>query len=412
MRLSQLIACIGVVLAMSSPVQAEQPATGQWRAWLDSPGGELPFGLKLKQTGDNWSAWLINGTERIEIPKVRFENGDILFDIEHYDAILNAKVSRKGKRLDGEWRKTTKNGEVSKLPFHAQHKGGPRFATSTSHGKPAKKLANRWKVKFEKSDEPAIMLLDHHADGKVGATIMTTTGDYRFLEGLFDAGRLRLSVFDGAHAFLFDATMQPDGGLVGHFWSRDVWHESFTADPDPMVTLADGFEMVGFDRRFDISTLEFPGLDGRTRKLSEPALSGKVRLIEVFGTWCPNCHDASTYLQSLYEKYRSDGLIVVGLAFELTGDFNRDARQVKRFVDRYDVTYPMLLAGKADKGTIPSILPFLTKFRAYPTTVFVGSDNRIHAVHTGFTGPATGKSYKELQREFERIIKELLEEAK
>ncbi len=404
---------IGVCMfaIMVTPSIADEPVTGRWRAWLDSPGGELPFGLHLKQSGDGWSAWLMNGEERIEVPEVRFGDGRIVLDIGHYDAVITAKVSGRGKRLDGEWAKATKDGQVSRLPFHARRDGGPRFATSSGGGRAAKKLANRWKVRFEKSDEPAVMLVDHRSDGRVLATVMTTTGDYRFLEGMFEAGRLRLSVFDGAHAFLFDATLQSDGRLVGHFWSRDVWHETFEADPDPTATVADGFGAVGFDPDFDMSALSFPGLDGKLRKFSEPALSGKVRVIEVFGSWCPNCHDASTFLQSLYKQYRSEGLVVVGLAFELTGDFTRDARQVKRFIERVDATYPMLVAGKADKGSIPSVLRFLKSFRAYPTTVFVGADNRIKAVHTGFSGPATGRHYDELRAEFVKIIEEMLAEA-
>ncbi len=410
MNIDHRFTLVPLLLICASTI-ATPPKTGSWRAWLDSPGGELPFGLALKQQGDRWSAEVVNGRERIRLPNVTIAGNELRIDIDHYDAVIDAKITPDGKHLDGQWRKTTRDGKISKLPFHARAGKAPRFPVAPNRGKPGKKLASRWSVNFEKSDDPAIMLLEHRIDGRVDATIMTTTGDYRFLEGVYDQGRLRFSVFDGAHAFLFDATMQSDGGLAGHFWSRDVWHETFTADPDPTAKLDDGFHAVEFDATFDISTLEFPGLDGRTRKFVEPSLSGSARVIEIFGSWCPNCHDASAYLQSIHEKYHADGLRVIGIAFELTGDFKRDARQVSRFIDRHNITYPMLLAGKADKGAIPGMLQFLKDFRAYPTTVFVGPDNRIKAVHTGFAGPATGQAHDTLRTEYERIITEMLNEA-
>ena len=41
----------------------------------------------------------------------------------------------------------------------------------------------------------------------VTGTFRTKTGDYRYLEGVMDGNRLKLSTFDGAHAFLFTATV-------------------------------------------------------------------------------------------------------------------------------------------------------------------------------------------------------------
>ncbi|MFQ5502223.1 MAG: TlpA disulfide reductase family protein, partial [Phycisphaerae bacterium] len=269
-------------------------------------------------------------------------------------------------------------------------------------------IAGRWKVRFSRSDEPAVGIFDQRPDGAVEGTFLTTTGDYRFLAGRYEAGRLRLSCFDGAHAFLFDASIQPDGSLMGDFQSRDTWHETWTATRDDKVALPDGFKLSRATDRPSLENLKFRDLSGTLRSPADAAFAGTVRIIEVFGSWCPNCHDASAYLSELDHKYRDRGLSILGLAFEVTGDFERDARQVRRFIRRHGIEFPVLLAGLSDKKEASKALPFLDQVRAYPTTLFLKADGTIQAVYTGFSGPATGEEYQGLRRKFEKLIETML----
>ena len=71
--------------------------------------------------------------------------------------------------------------------------------------------------------------------------------------------------------------------------------------------------------------------------------------------------------------------------------------------------YPVLVAGMSDKELATKSIPFLDRVRSYPTTIFVDSDDEVVAIHTGFTGPATGNAYDELKSQFEEIIQKLLE---
>jgi len=246
------------------------------------------------------------------------------------------------------------------------------------------------------------------ADGMIEGTFLTTTGDYGYLSGTYEAGRLRLSCFDGAHAFLFDATMQADGTLKGDFWSRDTWHETWTATRDEKAPLPDSYSKTHWTGGVALDALRFPDLDGQIHSLDDPAFRGRARIIEVFGSWCPNCNDASRFLAELDRRYHDRGLRIVGLAFELTGDFSRDAAQVRKFAKVNGVEYPILIAGTSDKAVASSALPVLDRLRGYPTTILLRGDGTVRAVHTGFSGPATGADHDELRREFEEMVVDLL----
>ena len=132
----------------------------------------------------------------------------------------------------------------------------------------------------------------------------------------------------------------------------------------------------------------------------------------MFGSWCPNCHDAAAYFAELQKRYGDKGLSILGLAFELTGDLQRDAEQVRKYLKRHGSNYPVLIAGMADKAKASESLPLLDRVRSYPTTIFIDSSGQIRAVHTGFSGPATGAAYSELRQKFETLIESMLDDSK
>ncbi len=394
--------------------QALRP--GPWRAWVESPGGDLPFQLEFKSAGSDsaigepaWQAWIINGGERIAVPVVHVEGGRVLLEIDYYDSRITAKMAEGGTELDGVWKKQGKGGKWTEMTFHAVAGRKPRFLPPVERAiRPDDRIDGRWRVEFSKSEEPAVGIFETHPGGTATGTFMTTTGDYRFLAGDYDGRRLRLSCFDGAHAFLFHAQRQRDGSLAGDFWSRDTWHETWNAVPDPKVVLPDAFRLTKVDDKVELSGLVFPDLDGTPRSLADAAFAGKARIIQVFGTWCPNCHDASNYLVELRRRYGDRGLSIVGLAFELTGNFERDARQVRTYKKRHGITYPVLIAGIADKEAVAEVFPLIDQLRAYPTMLFLDADGAVRAVYTGFSGPATGNAHRQLRAKIESIIEEML----
>ncbi len=409
-------ACIvlcSIVASTSCGDSSSSPSEGLWRAWLDSPGGELPFGLEFRGSGDGLEAFLINGAERVRVARVEHEGRRLTLSIEPYDSRIEATLAPDGRRLEGRWVKTAGGGAKSSLEFHAVPGEQPRFTPISAAADPTalEHIDGRWAVRFESSEEPAVGVFESAAGGTVHGTFLTTTGDYRYLAGDFQAGRLRLSCFDGAHAFLFDAILNDDRTLSGEFWSRDSWHESWTARKDPQAELPDAFQLTQWTGGKDLSEIVFPDPAGRLYSLADPRLAGRARIIEIFGSWCPNCNDATRFLVELDARYHERGLSIVGLAFEMTGEFERDAQQVRDYAEHHGVEFPLLVAGLYEKDRASEKFPLLDRIRAFPTTIFLHADGRVRAVHQGYAGPATREANAELRERFETLVQELLGES-
>ncbi|MGE3164129.1 MAG: TlpA family protein disulfide reductase [Planctomycetota bacterium] len=406
MRVALLLGLLGMLggCVTPSPSGAPRLIPGTWSAWLVSPGGSLPFELELGEGDAGWAASIINGPERIPIPVVRVEGTRIALEMPHYDSRIQARINADGTKLVGHWSKRRGPNRWTRMPFEAL------FGAPNPYRESPRAYLGRWSAHFSLTDDPAIAVFGEGPDNRVYGTFLTTRGDYRYLAGGVDDGRLRLTAFDGAHAFLFLAKVTDPGALTGDFWSGDQWHERWRATIDAEAELPDGFADAIWTGQSSLSDLAFPDVTGTLRALDDPAFAGRARIVQIFGSWCPNCHDAALYLTELWNRYADRGLSVLGLAFELTGDLERDTEQVRLYVERHGTPYPVLIAGLADKDKASAQVPLLDRIRAYPTTLFFHGDGRVRAIHSGFAGPATGPANQNLRRRFESIIEELLAE--
>jgi thiol-disulfide isomerase/thioredoxin len=416
---------VGVVVGpnlLTRAWSAGDAPIGSWTAWLESPGGRLPFELVVESAGARLAARIHIG-EEIRVPQVAYTSEEgLLLEFVHYDSRIRAVWDHERDRLDGEWARRSGPEKWSRLEFHAQRARGGRTPWSgdgqprtgqpdSGAPKQTSAVSGRWSVVFSKTDDPAVGVFEEDEVGGVHGTFLTTTGDYRFLEGRLEDGTLRLAAFDGAHAFLFVAQVQPDGTLKGDFWSRDTWHETWTAQRDPSAQLRDAFQLTRLREDIKLADLAFPDPGGTQRALTAPMFHGKARIIELFGTWCPNCYDATRYLIELQERYGARGLSILALAFEMTGDFDRDAAQVQRYVDHHSVPYPILVAGLSDKSKASKAFPLIDRVRAFPTMLFVDALGGVRAIYTGFSGPATGPAYDRMRQQIESLLDELLTES-
>jgi len=97
----------------------------------------------------------------------------------------------------------------------------------------------------------------------------------------------------------------------------------------------------------------------------------------------------------------------LGLAFERKNDrayaFSRIAVVKKKLF----VPYPIVFAGPSNKDLASKRLPAIAPISAFPTTVFLRKDHSILKVHSGFSGPATGKFYETWKAEFKELLEEL-----
>lgn len=412
-----IFACAAPSADSPEPAPADPPIAGLWRAVLASPGGELPFTLRIDDQDGTLTAVAVNGAEEAPFSGVEQEGSRVVLHFDWYDAEITADLDAGGDAMTGTWRKTAPEGD-STLAFTAHRDDQRRFlpVDAESGETSLSDVTGHWAVEFRDDDgaEVARGELVQNGDAAAGAnvtgTFLTPTGDYRFLEGSFEHGRLRLSTFDGAHAFLFHATARADGTLEGDFWSRDTYHATWTARRAAAgeSILPDDWTAVGLKNDQGAFSFTFPDLDGNPVSLDDPRFAGKAVLVNIFGSWCPNCNDEAPHLAAWYRRYRDRGLEIVGLAYEFTGDPERDRRLVRRFAERHGIEYPLLLAGVSDKAAAGETLPDLTAVLAYPTTVFIGRDGKVRKIHSGFAGPGTGRHHDELVAELEAAIEELL----
>ena len=360
--------------------------------------------LQNSDSGEQIKPVIINGSERIPVGgNYDRAAGKVVIEMPHYASSIEFDVGEAPVLQNGVWNKVRGEGKVFKVPCMAE-----RY--EEVHWEDPSDFVGRWSVKFKDEDDLAVGVFEKTENSnQVTGTFLTTTGDYRYLAGGVQDGRLQLSCFDGAHAFLFNID-QSESGLSGTFHSGNWYRTSWTGTKDENAALPDAFGQTVWTDKVKLADLKFPNLDGEVVSLADEQFAGKCRIIEVFGSWCPNCHDAGIYLSELQEKYGDDGLSIVGLAFELTGDFDTDATQVRTFVDRIGTSYPMLVAGTSDKAKATKQLQVLDRVRSYPTMIFIDSTDNVKAIYTGFSGPATGEAHEKLKAQFEKIIEEMLAE--
>ncbi len=354
--------------------------------------------------GSGLSASLLNGASEIPFTSAAWDGSRLTLQLAHYDAKIVAEP--RGPGLEGRYVRVIATG-LAEVPFRASRK-----ARAARAPKGSASVDGSWGVEMGdgKSVERMIAVL-RQKGGAVTGTLLATTGDYGALHGTFDGELLVLSVFDGVHVYRFDAELLPDASLAGEFRSRTNPPVSFRGkrlDASAATFLPDSFDIVKPKDPSVPYVVSFPDVEGRTVSTADARFAGKPMLIVFMGTWCPNCADEAPLLRDLDEEYGPRGLEIVALSFEYTDDLERNRRQVKRFVERFGATYPILLAGTT-KGAPSStaILP-LAGWEGYPTTLFLDRSHRIVKIHSGFEGPATGERFTKLKKEIEGAVEMLL----
>ena len=402
---------LGILGCSGGGGAVDAPRDGLWRAVLQVPGGELPFGLEFATDQGRRHAVLINGDDRVRIDEIKIEGERITLRMPGYENRIEA--SFKADSLEGTLTMIKSGGKPQVIPLTARYGEDWRFtAPKQSATAPAAELTGRWAWQFVDGDKtyPAVAELKQR-DAIITGTVMTPTGDHRFIAGELRGNQLRLSKFDGGHVFLYHATVKEDGSLDGQFWSGTAHTEKFSGQRDETASLGNAAEktaLIGGAEKLDFT---FPDLGGSSISLNNSFFQGKVIVVALAGSWCPNCHDEAAFLADLHRRKRSQGFEVVSLMFEQFGDFPQAAEAVYRFRDRYKIEYTTLIAGISDKDDAASKLPQLNGVFAFPTTIFVDRSGKVRKIHTGFSGPATGVHYEKLVDEFEKTVNVLLAEA-
>jgi len=362
---------------------------------------------------------LISSSQEHTIPFLFSIKGDSLF-FHNGKETLSYSTTTSGDRIEvlllpynatlklwddysqGEWIEHDKQRTTPiRISQGDQRFGETKTSTATLH--------NRYKVIFGKGENayPAIAEFSQKGDIVYG-TFLTETGDYRFLTGVVDNNRLKLSTFDGAHAFLFTANLTENGELVnGTFYSGPTYTNTWSGMPNDTFTLRDADNIT--KQKEGVSAFNFTIEDPNHGNIdiSHSWLQNKVTLIQILGTWCPNCKDETRFLKELYETYHLDGLGILGVAYEYSKDPLEAQERIAAYVASMSIPYPIAYGGKADKKLVTENFYTLDKVVSFPTLIVLDSNKNVHSIHTGFSGPATS-AYEELSQGIHREITRLL----
>ncbi len=385
--------------------------TGTYRAVLDvQDSEELPFIFEVESKD---KLKIFNAEETIEVDEVEYRNDSVFIKAPVFEGYIAATFE--DKNLKGSFIKESLDRVV---PFSAEYDNDNRFETTQE---PSQDVTGTWETVFSKDIEDdeyiakGIFKQDTSTGsaqgGKVTGTFRTTTGDYRFLEGVMDGNTMKLSTFDGAHAFLFTAKVS-DSTMEGTFYSGNHWKEPFVAKRNDDFELPSANDLTFLKEGYESLDFSFPDEDGNMVSLSDERFNNKVVIVQIMGTWCPNCLDESKYYTKYYQANAERGLEIVALAFEYAKTEDKAFASIKRLRDKLDIAYPILLAqyGTSDKAKAQEKLPMLNHVLSYPTSIFIDKTGKVRKIHTGFNGPATGKKYEEFKTEFKSFVGGLLVE--
>lgn len=418
MRLFQRVVVFAFLYTQLSPLSVRgasrfhPPAfrNGWWQAQLHRKDGhDIVFNFEVKDSAGKKVLYIRNAGERLLVDDITIEGDSILIRLPFFESQLRAVLTDKGD-LEGVWLKRGADTYQS-VPFSAFYGVRKRFATSRRPGGPA--ISGRWQAVFRSAggkDSSLRVGEFEETGGVVKGTFLDPTGDLRFLEGVMDGDSLRLSCFDGGHAFLFTARVEGGAITGGQLFSGAAGYETWTANRDEAAALPDEFTLTKIRAGAGPLDFSFRDIDGHTVSIRDARFRGKVVLIQIMGSWCPNCMDETGFLSTFYDQYHDKGMEIIGLAYERTTDFARSQNSLRSFQQRFHVKYPMLITGVTvgDPLRAEKTLPQLEAIVGFPTTLFVGKTGNIEKVHTGFSGPGTGVHYEETKQEFYKIVDGLL----
>lgn len=405
-RFAALALLFGALLACGGG--SEAPPLGIYRGVLSVAGGDLPFGIELAREDDAIVAYLINGPERVRATNVTLDGDHLTIRMPGYQHRLEARFV--DARFEGTVQFLRPGGVIKSVRFVGMPGQDWRFFPEPDAA--PMDFSGRWALKFHQEDGgESAAIAELTQDGhEVSGTVLRPSGDDRYIAGEARGDTLFLSRFDGGSAYLYLARLGTDGVLSGDFHTSGGAHETFSGRRDPKARLADAGSLTSLKPGLERLEFSFPDLEGERQSFPDESHAGKVVLITIGGSWCPNCHDEAVFLKELLATRRDRGLAVIQLMFEHTPDFESASGAARDFAEKYSIDYPVLIAGTTTDDDVLKKLPQLASFKAYPTLFVIDRQGRVRATHTGFSGPATGSHYEEQNRELAALVDSLLEE--
>jgi thiol-disulfide isomerase/thioredoxin len=395
---------VAIVLALAAPaLNAQTPTTsvaGLWDAAVVVNGLEIPFRFEIAGSGSSVTGSFFNGDEKVTSTGGKFENGALTLNFDHYATQIDAVVLN--GRLTGAYNRAT-----GFYPFYAR-----KFAPPTQFPNEVPQIDGLWTIGNVDSNkgEAAWHFIVRQSGAEVTAAILRVDGDTGALAGTFRNGKFIVSHFSGARPMVLELTPQKDGSLeiVRNRTDKMIAIKDSEAKLKGVAEPTDPSRHSSVKNPTEPFKFAFPDITGKIVSSTDARFRGKVVIVGIGGSWCPNCHDEAPFLSELYTKYKDKGLEIVELSFEEAAQKDKGYARLLAFNKRYGVNYTVLLAG--DQRDVQEKVPQIHNLNSFPTTIFIGRDGLVRGVHAGFAGAVSGVFHETAKEEITATVERLLAE--
>ncbi len=382
-----------------SILAAQQSAS--WQGNLAVIDNWAPFDLIQNTDGDSTSWEIRNGKEKFVLDQITRTGDSIFVSIPAYDTQIRAKDF--GDSISGKFVKNYIENDNG-IDFKA-YKGRSRFPATENRNE--LKLEGRWEIKFEGSDEINVAVFSIHK-GEISGSVLSNSGDLRFLYGSQTADGFTVSTFTGLSSYLLTIKVKNDSTWEGYMHTSRS-KTRFTAKYNPKANLENPYHLTKLNTGQDSLSFKLKDLNGNWVSVSDQKYKNKVLIVSILGSWCPNCLDEQAYLSEWYKLNKEKGIEVIGVAFERKDDAVYANKFLTNLKNRLKIEYPLLFGGKIGMESTKRVFPEIEQIKIYPTTLFIAKDGKVSKIHTGYNGPATGLFYEEFKKEFDEIVNDLLQ---
>lgn len=398
-----LLFTFSVLISCESVPKTPTLKTGFWRGEITIQKQQVPFVFEIVSSNNEYKINLHDGDNIIELDEVTVVNDSLFFTLHIFDIDVKAKIN--DNSLSGVYTKNYADNYV--LSFKAAY----GKETRVDNPKTSTKFDGQWDFWFEGDDDNNKKVGIFKSDGnQLKGSVLSKTGDYRFLEGTSTDKDFTLYAFDGNHIFIFKATLENDSTFTGDYWSGKTAHKKFRAVRNENAALPDANSLTYLKDGYVGMEFSFPGLDGKPISLTDEKYKDKVVILQLFGTWCPNCMDETKFLTKWYDNNKNRGVEIIGLAYEVKDDFDYAKTRVQKMKEKYSIGYDFVIAGTSESGNAAKSLPMLNHVMSFPTAIIIDKKGKVRNIHTGFSGPATGDYYLDYVHEFNTLMDILLAE--
>lgn len=404
------IACLSIT-TLAANAQSKFIKEGSWRGTFKVNEVQVPFNFEVKgKDAEHATFTLLNGSRRDDFHVKQLSEDSVFIKMNTYDAALVAKIHEDGS-LSGVYKSLVPNFRGNFLPFTAEYGKTYRFVEPSKEQKANHNLSGKWAIKISSKEPVADQVAIFEQKGnKLKGVFLKVTGDTRELEGIVQGDEFTLTGFSGPSPWLIRGKINPDKSISGEVGLGIYNNVKFEGVKDSKAELPDPYVLTYLKPGYEKLDFKLPDLNGKLVSLSDEKYKGKVVIVEIIGTWCPNCTDQTQFLSPWYKANKDRGVEAVAVGFEQKDDLEYAKYTLGKLRDKYDIQYDILFGGIADKKVASEKFEALNKMIAFPTTIIIGRDGKVKQIYTGYTGEVTGKYFKKYAKKWNKDLDKLINE--